>query len=188
MHILSNCTANIWEPILLIYLPKKQHTQPPGMSPTISQNLQMLILYLNIFWGSYHYRTQQTMIFFLMNNTHSVNRLKTLTREKPTLSIYPPTETAYAISGRCYHFPNLQIPKGRAAKDGSRWLNIRIIRIRICLKCKYEYPYSYSILIWMSYGCIRIRLWELFSIQFHIRIRGISDHIRIRPYPQRKSD
>ena len=79
MHILSNCTANIWEPILLIYLPKKQHTQPPGMSPTISQNLQMLILYLNIFWGSYHYRTQQTMIFFLMNNTHSVNRLKTLT-------------------------------------------------------------------------------------------------------------
>ena len=33
------------------------------------------------------------------------------------------------------------------AKDGSGWLNIRIIRIRIRLKCKYVYPYSYSILI-----------------------------------------
>ena len=45
-----------------------------------------------------------------------------------------------------------------ATKDGSGWLNIRIIRIRIRLKCKYGYPYSYSLLIWMSYGCIRIRL------------------------------
>ena len=75
----------------------------------------------------------------------------------------------------------------RSNKDGSGWLNIRINRIRI-RKCKYGYPYSYSILIWMSYGCIRIRLWELFSIRFHIRIRGISDHIRICPYPQRKND
>ena len=73
-------------------------------------------------------------------------------------------------------------------KDGSGCLNIRIIRIRIRLKRKYGYPYPYSNLIWMSYGCIRIRFWELFSIRFHIRIRGISDHIRIRPYPQRKND
>ena len=74
-----------------------------------------------------------------------------------------------------------------ALKDGSGWLNIRIIRIHIRLKCKYEYPYSYLILIWMSYGCIRIWLWELFSIRFQIRIREISDHIRIRTYPQSKS-
>ena len=79
-----------------------------------------------------------------------------------------------------------QVPA--AAKDGFGWLNIRIIRIRIRLKCKYGYPYSYLILIWMSYGCIRIRFWELFSIRFHIRIRGISDNIRIRSYSQRKSD
>ena len=73
-------------------------------------------------------------------------------------------------------------------KDGFGWLNIWIIRIRIHLKHQYGYPYSYLILIWMSNGCIRIRLRELFSIRFHIRIRGISDHISIRPYPQRKSD
>ena len=46
------------------------------------------------------------------------------------------------------------IPAAGITKVGFGWLNIRIIRIRICLKCKYGYPYSYSILIWMSYGCI----------------------------------
>ena len=46
----------------------------------------------------------------------------------------------------------------RSNKDGFGWLNIRIICIRIRLKYKYRYPYSYSILIWMSYGCIRIRI------------------------------
>ena len=70
--------------------------------------------------------------------------------------------------------------KGGTTMDGFGWLNIWIIRIRIRLKCKYGYPHSYSILIWMSYGCIWIRFWELFSIRFHIRIRGISDHICIR--------
>ena len=68
----------------------------------------------------------------------------------------------------------------RSNKDGSGWLNIRIICICIRLKYKYRYPYSYLILIWMSNGCIRIRLRELFSIRFHIRIRRISDHVRIR--------
>ena len=46
---------------------------------------------------------------------------------------------------------------GGRGKDGFGCLNIRIIRIRIRLKRKYEYPYPYSNLIWMSYGCIRIR-------------------------------
>ena len=36
-----------------------------------------------------------------------------------------------------------------APKDGSGWLNIRIIHIHIRLKYKYGYLYSYSILIWM---------------------------------------
>jgi len=58
-----------------------------------------------------------------------------------------PAAESYALHG-----------DGLGSKDGYGWLNIRIIRIRIRLKYQYGYPYSYSILIWMSYGCIRIRL------------------------------
>ena len=67
-----------------------------------------------------------------------------------------PSDRNPRIRGPRVNPTNQPSPPG-AAKDGSGCLNIQIIRIRIRLKYKYEYQYSYSILIWMSFGCIRIR-------------------------------